>query len=396
MKINSIVNRHIFKEMIPPFVINLVFLTFVFLMTKILDITNLIVNYSVTVATVFWILLYSMPHFLEFVIPMSTMMAVLLTFLKMSNDNEIIALRAGGVSLYGLLPPVLLFCLLGGTLTFLMSVYGLPWGRLSFKELSYKVAASNVDIGLKERSFTDSFDGVMLYVNKIDIKTKTLIDVFIEDQREQKVISTVVAPKGKLFSEPGKFVFRLRLYNGTINQVGLESRSVHTINFDTYDISLDLKGAVSKAKNKPKDEKEMSLTELRHYLRNTTTKGVKYYAAQIEFHKKFSISFACFVLGFLALPLGMPFRTTRRSLGLGLGLLFFLLYYLLLSAAWVFGETGVYPPVIGMWLPNVVMGGTGIYLFRRTMKEHPIEMDYIPRLIEQFLSRFKSRCARET
>ena len=112
MQINSIVNRYIFKEMIPPFAINLVFLTFVFLMTKILDITNMIVNYQISLWKIILMLIYSMPFFLEFVIPMSIMMATLLTFLRLSSDNEIVALKASGVSIYRLLTPVFLFCLL--------------------------------------------------------------------------------------------------------------------------------------------------------------------------------------------------------------------------------------------------------------------------------------------
>ena len=112
MKINTIINRYLLKEMMPPFVINLAFFTFIFLMTKILEITNLIVNYRVSLLNVLLMLIYSMPFFLEFIIPMSVMMAVLLTFLRMSGDNEIIALKSGGMSMYGLLPPVLLFCLL--------------------------------------------------------------------------------------------------------------------------------------------------------------------------------------------------------------------------------------------------------------------------------------------
>ncbi|MBW2568691.1 MAG: LPS export ABC transporter permease LptF [Deltaproteobacteria bacterium] len=377
MKINSIINRYLFKEMVPPFVINLLFFTFVFLLTRILDITNMIVNYRISLFAVLLMLLYSIPHFLEFVIPMSIMMSVLLTFLRMSGDNEIVALKAGGISIYGLLPSVFLFCLIGCFLTGLMTVYGKPWGRMSLKTLTYEVITSNIDIGLKERTFNDKFKDVTLYMNKIDLKNNLLIDVFIEDQRAKDIVSTVVAPRGKLLSEPGNLVFHLQLYDGSINQVNLKGRSVHSIKFDTYDISLDLKKAVFMAKSRQKDEKEMTLFELFHYLKAAAAKDSQYYSALIEFHKKFAIPFACFALGFLAVPLGVQTEATRRSYGLGLGLIFFLAYYLLLSAGWVFGETGKYPPVIGMWLPNIVIGGIGLYLLNRMAKERPIEIDTI-------------------
>jgi len=388
MKINSIIYKYIFKEMIPPFVINLLFFNFIFLLTKILDITNMIVNYRISLFDVMFLLIYSMPHFLEFVIPMSVMTTVLLTFFRLSSDNEIVALKAGGMSIYKLLPPVLLFCLIGCILTGFMTIYALPWGSLSFKKLTYEVASSNVNIGMKERTFNDNFEGVMLYMNKIDLKNKALIDIFIEDQRTKNIISTVVAPKGEMSCEPDKLLFHLRLHNGTINQVDIESRTVHSINFDTYNINLDLKKSVPGKKGR-KDEKEMSIAELRKNLKDAVNKDVKYYASLIEFHRKFSIPFACFALGLLGVPLGVQSKSAKRTFGLGLGLIFFLLYYLMLSAGWVFGEAGVYPPLIGMWMPNIVIGGTGLYLFVRTANDRPSLISYLPYLFKRIFSRFE-------
>jgi lipopolysaccharide export system permease protein len=384
MKINSILNRYVFKEMIPPFIINLVFFTFIFLMTKILDITKLIVNYRISISSVLLMLIYAVPHFLEFVIPMSVMMAVLLTFLRLSSDNEIVALKAGGISIYGLIPSVLVFSMMGLILTGFMTVYGSPWGKLLLRERTFQIAVSHANVGLKERTFNDGFKDVMLYINKIDLKSKNLVDVFIEDKSTKNIVSTVVAPNGKLFGEPDKLTFHLRLYNGTINQVDLENRSANSANFDTYDINLDLKKLITSAKGGPKDEDEMSLAELFRYLKDATKKDVQYYATLIEFHKKFSIPFACLALGLLAVPLGVESKSAKRSAGLGFGLIFFLIYYLMLSAGRVFGEAGVYPPVIGMWIPNIVMGGLGLFLLVRTANERPVK-------INSFLNLFKMK-----
>jgi lipopolysaccharide export system permease protein len=377
MKINSIVNRYILVEMIPPFVINLIFFTFIFLMTRILDITRLIVNFKINLVSVSLILIYSMPFFLAFIIPMSVMMAVLLTFLRLSNDNEITALKAGGVSIYSLLPPVLVFCLAAGLLTAFMTIYGLPKGRLAFKRLLYDVAASNLDIGLKERTFNDSFAGVMLYVNRIDQRSKTLQDVFIEDQRSKGVVTTVVAPEGKLFSEPAHLTFQLRLFNGIVNQVDLSRRTAQAIRFDTYNVNLNLNRTVAPESDGPKDEEEMSLGELRRYLKTAPQRDDRYYLALMEWHKKFSLPAACLALGLLALPLGIQARTSRKSFGIGLGLIFFLIYYLMLSSGWVFGEAGLYPPLVGMWLPNVVMGGIGLFLLIRAVQERPVNLGLV-------------------
>jgi len=375
MRFNAIIHRYLFSLMLAPFSINVVFLTFVFLMTQILQITTFIVNYRVGVSTVVRMLLYTMPFFLMFIIPMSVMMAVLLTFLRLSSENEIVALKAGGISIYGLLPPVFLFCLMGSLMTAFMAVYGLPWGRLSFKALAMEVAASNADIAIRERTFMDNFENVMLYVSRTDMKHRRLVDVFIEDHRKKDIVSTVVAPEGKLLGDPDRSAVHLRLFNGTINQVDLKARAVHAIRFVSYDVALNLKQAAGGASAGPKDEEEMRLGELKAYLNSATTKDAQYYLTLMEYYKKFSIPAACFALGILGVPLGIQSRSAKRSFGILLGLIFFLLYYLMLSLGWVFGETGAYPPIIGMWVPNGVFGGIGIVLLIRAAHERSIGID---------------------
>lgn len=373
--------------MIPPFMINLCFFVFVFLMSQILDITHLVVNYNVGLSAIFFMIVYTIPYFLVYVIPLSVMMTVLLTFLRMSADNEILALKAGGVGIHQLIPPVLCFCLIGASFTAAMTVFGLPWGRKSFKQMVSDVAASSIDIGLRERTFNDSFDGVMLYVANIDIKTKTLIDVFIEDQRNEEMLSTVVAPRGKLFSDPEKKIYQLRLFDGVINQVSLKNRSANTLRFDTYDINLDIKEGLSELSAKQTDEKAMWLNELRKYIKNSTEKEDRYYKAVLEFHKKFSMPVACLVLGFLAFPLGLQSKGAKRSFGLLLGLLFFLLFYLLLSAGKVYGEAGILPPALGMWGPNAILGGLAIFLLNRAGKENPFQFSFLPQQLRKLLFR---------
>lgn len=384
MKLPSVLYRYIFKELIPPFAINLVFLTFVFLMAQILDITNLIVNYNVGMFSVGLLLIYSMPAFLEFTIPMSVMMSVLVTFLRMSNENEIIALKAGGVNTYRLMPPVLVFSTLGFLATLFVTIYGVSWGNASYKKLAVNVATSSFEVGFKERVFNDSFDDVMLYVNKINMKKREFIDVFIEDQRDEKTASTVVAPKGKLFAHKGKLSYTLRLYNGVINQTDLKNKSVQRITFDTYEITLDFGKAVFKKKKKKNDE--MSLSELSEFIANAEKNSEDYYSALMELYEKISIPFACIALSILAVPLGMQSASFKRSSGVGLGLIFFMMYYLMLAAGWSLGETGAYPPILAMWVPNIVMGGTGVYLLVQTVNEGPALFVKIYRLLRRLFS----------
>jgi len=387
MKLNTAVNRYIFKELIPPYTMNLLFFIFVFLMHQILEITNVIVNYQVSLFSILLMLTYSMPYFLAYIIPMSVMMSVLLTFLRLSSDNEIVALKASGISIYQLLPPVILFSLLNMVLTGYMGIYGIPWGEYSYKQMAMNVVQSNFNIGLKERQFNDSFDGVMFYVNKIDFKDNSLGDIYIEDQRNEGFSTTIVSPKGRIFNGEDKLSFILSLSNGVINQVSLKKRAVHNVRFDTYDLKLDLKNAVKNIKERKRNEYEMYLPELIKYLKKEKSKTKKYYSAWVEFHKKFSIPFACIALGILAVPLGVQSSSSRKSAGLGIGLIAFLMYYLLLSAGLLLSEAGNISPALGMWMPNCVMGGLGIFLLIRTANDRPVE--FFSRINQFFIQMYK-------
>jgi lipopolysaccharide export system permease protein len=182
-----------------------------------------------------------------------------------------------------------------------------------------------------------------------------------------------VSPKGRIYDHADDLSVTLSLYNGMINQVNLKNRAVHATRFDTYELQLDLKEAVKNIREKPMDEKEMNLRELGAFLKTETRKTKKYYSVWVAYHQKFSIPFACLALGLLAVPLGVQSSSSRKSAGLGIGLMAFLVYYLLLSAGLVFSEAGNLTPVIGMWMPNLVMGGLGVFMLYKTANDRPVE-----------------------
>ena len=374
MRLNTIINRYIFRELIPPFAITLLFLTFIFLMTRIPQITNMVVNYNTKISDILMLIFYTLPRFVEFTIPMSVMISVLLCFMRMSQDNEIIALKAGGVVIYRLIAPVLLFCFTGTVVTLWITLCAKPWGNIAIADQGVKIARSSFNIALKERRFNNTFNGVMIYVNAKDIKTKQLKDVYIEDSRINGKISVSVAPRGAFFSDSRKMSYTLRLYNGMVNQVDLKTESVNCVYFTTYDINLNLNPARHKSEKKSKNIDEMSFFELVKFSGKKSADKKLLNSALMELHEKLSIPFACIALGILSFALGLQAGNSRRSSGLGLGLFFFFLYYLLLAVGWSLGKYRFYPPVVGMWLPDFIMGFAGIYMLKRIANERPFRV----------------------
>ncbi|WP_300456952.1 LPS export ABC transporter permease LptF [Desulfobacula sp.] len=392
MKIVTIINRYMLKEFLSPFAISLFFLTFVFLMTRIPEITNMVVNYNADISSVALMVVYTLPIFLKYTIPMSVMISILLTVMRMSQENEIVALKGAGVSLYKLLPPVLIFCFSGVLLCMWVTVFGVSWGKLSVKMKSMELARSSIDAALQERQFNSELEDVMIYVAHVDMKTKALKDIFIEDRRTTGVVNISIAPSGRLIRLEDDQVYTIRLHNGMINQVDIDEKSVSSLRFGDYDINIDLT-AMNKGKHTiSKELDERSLFDLIQFIRSGIKDKAHLNAALMELHEKFSIPFACLTLGLLAFPLGVQSASLRRSSGFGLGIFFFLLYYLLLAAGLSAGETGHYPPVLGMWLPNVIMGAAGVFFLVRNARERPVQL---PQFIITMASVIKRRFAKK-
>jgi lipopolysaccharide export system permease protein len=361
--------RYIFWELLSPFGVSLLFLTFVFVMTRIPDITNMVVNYNMGISAVFFLVLYTLPRFLEFTLPMSVMIAVLLTFMRMSGANEIIALKGGGMTIYRLLPPVTFFCALMTIITLWVTVWAVPWGKHEFSVKGAQMARANINVALKERQFNTPFDNVMIYVNAIDIKTARLRDVFIEDSRDPDSVNITVAAEGVLVSRPNEGLYTLRLETGMINQVSLDRSVAHQIQFNTYDINFDMGLPGKDRVDGSKDFDEMGIKALRAVSRDGKASPRQRNQARMELHEKLAIPFACLALGLLALPLGLQSLSSRHTPGFGLALVFFMGYYMLLAFGWSAGESGGYPPIVAMWLPNGVMGAMAVYLIKQVAGE---------------------------
>ncbi|THB80765.1 MAG: LPS export ABC transporter permease LptF [Desulfobacteraceae bacterium] len=361
------INRYILKELFAPFLVSLLFLTFVFLMTRIPEVTNMVMNYNANLISVCLLILYTVPKFMEFTIPMSVMIAVLLTFMKMAGDNEILAVKSSGISLYRLMPPVLIFCIIGMALTLWMTLYGSAWGRYATKIKSQEIIQASPDIALQERQFFLDIEDIMIYINEVNIKSRQLRDVIIEDRRTTDMVSISTAPTGHLISNPDSLRYTLRLYNGGINQVDLANGSVNHIRFEHYDIQIDLAAMMNDERDMRKGIKEQNMIELIQYLdtqRDTLPKKWLY-EAQMKIHENIAIPVACICLGILAFATGIRSVTNRRSAGFGLGVGFFLIYYMMMATGWAAGETGRLPAAVAMWGPNLIMGTIGIVLLKR-------------------------------
>jgi lipopolysaccharide export system permease protein len=363
---------YILKEIFPIFLLGLMIFTIILLMDKILKLIELIVTRGVSLSQILMLLLFISPSFLIFTIPMAFLLGTLLSFGRLSGDSEITAFKASGMSLYQLFLPISIFSIGTYLLTTFLVFYGLPWGNRGFKATLYLIAQSKADIDIKERVFNDAFDGLVVYVDKVPIQGKRMEGILIYDERDKEKVNTIFAKEGFLVSNPKSQEVVLKLLNGDIHRFEPKTNVYQKMQFDAYDLRLELAKAFTALGKKLKD-KEMSIDDIKEKMEEVKKKGEDTTPLKVELHKRYAFPFACIVFGLIGVPLGIQPRRSGRSYGFILSILIILAYYISLTASEILAIRHTIPASLAGWAPNFLFGGLGFYLLIKAANESPFK-----------------------
>jgi lipopolysaccharide export system permease protein len=373
----KIVNLYIFKEIALPFFMILFILTFVLLMGKILQLMDLMINKGVRFIDIAQLIIFLMPSFLLFTIPISLLFGIMMALGRLSTDNELMVLKASGISLYQLAQPILLAAALAFCITTIISYILVPQGNYATKMLLYNVARQKASLGIKEKIFNDDFKGILLYADKIPVSGNYMEGVMISDQRLGSEPTTIIAQRAYLVSDLNSLSVTLRLEKGSTHMVDKALRNYRKMDFSFYDVKLDLGSSMADVNAKSKSSTEMTAAEMRQRMKAGELKEADRRELAIELHKKLSIPMSCIVFALLAIPLGIRKHRAAKSLGFTVGLITLLAYYMLRLGGEALVETGRLPVIIGTWLPVVVFGTTGLYLFIMAVREKSFWQPFI-------------------
>ena len=346
---------------------------FIFIMVaaRMLSITELIVTRGVRVTQVIGMVVYLLPDILTFALPAVTLMSVVVAFLRLSVDSEIIALKSSGISLYQMLPPVVAFSLLIFFIGLAISIFAAPWGNRAFKDLIFKIAESKADIGIKERVFCEPFDNLVLYVNNFSRRERVLKDVFVVDRRDKDVTNTIVAEEGRIMMRPDERIITIYFVRGTIFVVDKNLSAARTIKFNTYGLNIGLKDVMADLASRRKAPHELPIGSLIEQLKTVPKGEIRYNRMMRELLEKGSIPLAVLFMGIIGVALGAQIRARGRSAGIGVSLAVFSVYYICLMIMRSICSSGGMSPVIGVWIPDVLLIISMVYFLRRASNERP-------------------------
>lgn len=358
------------REITGIFLLGLTIFTLVLLMGRMVKLMEMVVANGVPLLDVMRLFGYLLPSFLVLTIPMALLLAVLLAFGRLSADNEITIFKSSGLSLAALLPPALTCAAVACLLTLFVSLVAVPWGNTGFKRFSLEIARTYSAAAIKERIFRDDLPGIVMYVDQYDEQSHQMNRVMIQDERDPSRPLTIFARNGIVDSDEKTGAMRILLHNGSIHSQDNKG-GYRLIAFGDYLLTTEL----GKSGALVRSEGDLSVTELLQVARVPQARN----KALVELHSRFAFPAAALVFAILALPLGLSNRRSGKGAGFTASILVLLVYYVLLSFLRTLAEKGDFPPVLALWLPNLLFLVIGLVLFRLAVHERSLRELVLPR-----------------
>ena len=333
---------------------------------------------------------------------------------EVNADNEIIALKAGGIGITRMLLPLLATAAI---LTFLMILFNdliLPdWNHHS-RTLTANLKRRKAALVLKEKEgvFINNLGPYSLLVRRVNTQTNQLQGITLYRNEGNGPPASLHAKSGQIHIFDDGGYIRLSLYDGEYHRIqaneperfirGSFSRQI--IHIEDYqralspyqsnyrgDREMDLAALAAGIREYRREQLQTQATidSLNHLVHTSTTitsptdslvivaqrtleRQTRLHERQkkfintylVEFHKKFSIPAACFVFVLVGAPLGIIIRKRGAAVSAGISLAFFCLYWMFLIGGEGLADRGFIPPFVTMWAPNLLFSIIGLHMIR--------------------------------
>lgn len=231
--------RYVLKELIGPFLASLFGITFLFVVDFLVKILDNVLSKGLPASTVLEIFALNLAWMLSLSIPMAVLVASLMTFGRMSGDQEITAVKAAGISPLSLMRPVLLVALLLSVLMVVFNNWVLPEANHRSVELMNAVSRKKPHVFIDAGRLITQFPGVQLWVNRIDPVSGTLYGIQIFEMEKKGAPRIVYADSATMDYVDNGATLMLRLRSGETHLVDPDDADNYfRIRFFSQDLAM--------------------------------------------------------------------------------------------------------------------------------------------------------------
>ncbi len=359
-----IINRYILRQVTIPSLLAILAIAVVGVSNEIQErITKLPVA-QMTFGDVTRLALFFLPTLVAYVVPIMYMMGILLAFGRLSQNNEIVAMKAAGIPLKRIILPVIVVGALLSGFCFVVQDRIQPWAVGKVRQLIESDLPLRVTLDVLPTGIMQDFAGWRVYIGKKNPDTGALEDIVILKPEENGKASAYYAKSARLTREG--------------DESRLEMTDLQLIPPGESGYTAMLRGATAWLNvpkitnpNRPVPLRERTIAELiegdrkiSRELTETKSEPLKYdlLRQRREIAERLSLPFACLAVTFAAAPLGARAKRSGKSYTFAMGFGIILVYYVLQMVMEPRALYSLAYAVARAWLPNLVLGAVGIGL----------------------------------
>lgn len=428
-----IIIKYILKNHLAPFLFSIFTLIAIFLLQFMMKFADRLVGKGLDTWIIIQLIIYNLAWMVVLVVPMAVLVATLMAFGSMSQNNEIAILKSSGISLYRMMVPPLAASMVIALLLVYFNNNIYPDANHAARLLMEDISRKKPTLSLVPGVFSQEVPNYSILVREIDQNKNELKEVLIYDYTSPPKVNIVTATEGKIYLSRNQKKLIMDLQNGEIHESDNTKESIYRkLRFERHKIALPAEQFTFEqtAPGGPRGDRELGTEEMLRIVDSLTLifdknrsdfysyiKGVtferiekpityivpdssaKYIYAKVqeriksdekstsgilnridygkkeinrywvEIHKKYSLPFACIVFVLIGAPLGTMMKRGGFGMAAGISLLFFLLYWSFLIGGEKLADRGLLSPFWGMWSANILLIIVGIWLMIKSARE---------------------------
>jgi len=295
------------------------------------------------------------PSIVAQIAPVGILLAVLVVFGLMNKNNEIIALKSSGVSIYYLLKPVASIGLLLTIIIFLLSELIVPITISKANGIWNTEVKKKSAVISKGKNIWIKGNGVICHITYYNPANSTILGVALNFfDNDFRLTRRVDAKKGVF--KNGKWIF----YDIMEQKLDKESAHYRVTFLDEREEPFDF--LLEDIKKVVKNSEEMGFMELYAYIEDIENEGYDASVYKVDLYAKLSLPFVCFIMCLVGTGVGGRDKIKESlsvSVCYGIGIVFF--YWIFYSFCLSLGYGEMLPPFFAAWTANFILLCFGLF-----------------------------------
>ncbi len=329
------------------------------------ELLSFIVKNSIPLGKVFSYLFFLLPKLIYDTLPISVLVAVLVTFGILTKQNEITAFKACGVSVHRLAIPVLLMSAALSAGLFAFDHYYIPAANLRQDALRAEIKGQPVQTYLRpDRKWIFGQDVAhprIYYYKYFEASSHSMLGVSVyEISRDSFSLTREIgAERAQWDPSLQTWVF----VNGWSRDItGVIERNVNRFQATTFPELTERPDYFLK---EVKQDKQMNYLQLASYITDLQQSGFDTVKLRVQYHKKFSVPVFALIMAMLSIPFGFLIGNRGAMTGIGVSIGIAMAYWGASQFFEQLGDVSLLPPALAAWAPDAIFALAGSYLLLR-------------------------------